>query len=72
MSRSQAKKTLNGRTVLSELEYRGILLRAQNIRSVAEEAPRAYKDVDQVVETVEAKGLARVAAVLTPLICIKG
>ncbi len=72
MSRSHAKKSLSGRTVLADLEYQGIQLRAKNLRAIAEEAPGAYKDVDLVVSTVESKGLARVVAVLSPLICIKG
>ena len=72
MSRTQAKKTHSGKDILSKLAFQGIQLRTRNIRSVAEEAPGAYKDVDLVVETITAKGLAKVVAVLNPLICIKG
>ncbi len=72
MSRSQAQKIHCGRDVLSGLEHQGILLRAGNLRAVAEEAPGAYKDVNLVVQTVVAKGLAKEVAELRPLICIKG
>ena len=42
------------------------------MRGVAEEAPEAYKDVDEVVEISAKAGLARKVARLVPLICIKG
>jgi tRNA-splicing ligase RtcB len=38
----------------------------------AEEAPSAYKDVDEVVETVVAAGIARKVARLRPLAVVKG
>jgi hypothetical protein len=42
------------------------------MRGVAEEAPEAYKDVDAVVDSADAAGLARKVARVEPLICIKG
>jgi tRNA-splicing ligase RtcB (3'-phosphate/5'-hydroxy nucleic acid ligase) len=42
------------------------------MRGVAEEAPEAYKDVDQVVDAAEAAGLVHKVARLAPLVCIKG
>ncbi|UJP07521.1 MAG: RtcB family protein, partial [Nitrosomonas sp.] len=38
----------------------------------AEEAPGAYKDVDQVAEVTEQAGLARRIAFLRAKVCIKG
>ncbi len=72
LSRTQAKKRYHARDVLVELEARGIVIRATSLKGVAEEAPGAYKDVDAVVETAEAAGLARKVALLRPLICVKG
>lgn len=72
MSRHQALKTWNGRTVIDELAQRGILVRSPSPRGVAEEAPDAYKDVLTVVDAADAAGLARKVARLEPLICIKG
>jgi tRNA-splicing ligase RtcB len=72
MSRHQALKTWNGRTVIDELAQRGILVRSPSPRGVAEEAPDAYKDVRAVVDAADAAGLARKVARLEPLICIKG
>jgi tRNA-splicing ligase RtcB len=72
MSRHQALKTWNGRTVVDELAQRGILIRSPSMRGVAEEAPDAYKDVNAVVDAADAAGLARKVARLEPLVCIKG
>jgi len=72
MSRSQAKREIRGDRLRSELEADGILIRAGSLPGLAEEAPRAYKDVDEVVETVHAAGIARKVARLRPIIVIKG
>jgi len=42
------------------------------MRSIAEEAPLAYKDVNAVVEATHKIGLAVKVAKLVPLICVKG
>ena len=72
MSRHQAQKTWQGRSVLDDLARRGILVRSPSLRGLAEEAPGAYKDVAAVVDATQAAGLARKVARLEPLICIKG
>ncbi|WP_455234367.1 RtcB family protein, partial [Thiogranum longum] len=72
MSRRKATKQWHGRQVIDELAGRGILIRSQSYRGVAEEAPGAYKDVNAVVDCAETAGLARKVARLAPVICIKG
>lgn len=72
MSRHEASRHWQGRTLVNELAQRGILIRSPSLRGVAEEAPGAYKDVGAVVEAAAAAGLARKVARLEPLICIKG
>ena len=72
MSRTQATKRWHGREVVDELAARGILIRSPSQRGVAEEAPGAYKDVDEVVGAAERADLARRVARLEPLVCIKG
>ena len=72
MSRSQAKKRIWGEDLRRELEMRGIKIRAGSMAGLAEEAPQAYKDVDQVVETVIQAGIAAPVARLKPLVVIKG
>jgi tRNA-splicing ligase RtcB len=72
MSRSQAKKQVRGEDLRNELEARGIRVRAGSLSGLAEEAPKAYKDVDEVVETVSKAGIARKVARLRPVAVVKG
>jgi tRNA-splicing ligase RtcB len=72
MSRSKAKQEVRGETLRTELEASGIQIRAGSLSGLAEEAPAAYKDVDMVVETVCAVGIARKVARLKPVAVIKG
>jgi len=72
MSRSQAKREVRGEHLRAELEAEGIAIRAGSLPGLAEEAPNAYKDVDQVVETVSGAGIARKTARLRPVAVIKG
>ena len=72
MSRSKAKKEVEGSTLRRELESQGIIVRAGSLSGLAEEAPIAYKDVDMVVETVSQAGIARKVARLKPVAVIKG
>jgi tRNA-splicing ligase RtcB len=72
MSRSKAKKEVQGDSLRRELEMRGIKVRAGSLPGLAEEAPSAYKDVDMVVETVSDAGIAKKVARLLPVAVIKG
>ncbi len=72
MSRAQAKKTVRGSQLREELERRGIIIRSDSDPGLAEEAPLAYKDVDNVVNVVAGAGLAKKVARLKPLAVIKG
>jgi tRNA-splicing ligase RtcB len=72
MSRNEATRRYDGRTVVDELAARGILIRSPSLRGVAEEAPPAYKDSAAVVEAAERAGLARRVARVEPMVCIKG
>ena len=72
MIRSQAKKTIWGEDLLKELKRNGIKIQAGSMAGLAEEAPAAYKDVDEVVDTVIGAGLAAKVAQLKPLVVIKG
>jgi tRNA-splicing ligase RtcB len=72
MSRSQAKREVRGDELRAELEANGIKIRAGSLSGLAEEAPQAYKDVDDVVNCVIGAGIARKVARLKPLAVIKG
>jgi tRNA-splicing ligase RtcB (3'-phosphate/5'-hydroxy nucleic acid ligase) len=72
MSRTAAVKDAAGRRIDKELEARGVIARAQSRRGLAEEQPRAYKNVDEVVEVVDRAGLSRKVARMRPIGVIKG
>ena len=72
MSRAKAKHDIRGDDLRRELEGRGIKVRAGSMSGLAEEAPSAYKDVNAVVGTVVAAGIARKVARLRPLAVVKG
>jgi tRNA-splicing ligase RtcB len=72
MSRHEATRRWQGRSVVDDLAGRGILIRSPSLRGVAEEAPGAYKDVSAVVDAADRAQLARKVARLEPLVCIKG
>ncbi len=72
MSRHQATRQIRGETLKKQLEAQGIKVRGQSMKGLAEEAPFAYKDVDEVVATCEHAGLARRVAKLVPVGVVKG
>src|SRR3954453_7261752 len=72
LSRTAAKKQVDGPDLRRELEAAGIAVRAASSRGLAEEAPLAYKDVDAVVRVVEDAGLAGRVARLRPIGVVKG
>jgi len=72
MSRHEAVRTTGSRPIQRELAEKGILVRYRGKRTLHEEVPEAYKDVDRVVDTVAGAGLSRKVARLVPLAVVKG
>jgi tRNA-splicing ligase RtcB len=72
MSRTSAVKLAAGRKIDKELADIGILARARGHKGLAEEQPAAYKDVDHVVDVVDALGISKKVARLRPVGVIKG
>ena len=72
MSRHAAMKTTRGEEVVRRLKEKGILVKCRSMRGIAEEAPLAYKNIDNVVEVVHRAGLSKKVAKLVPLAVIKG
>ena len=72
LSRSSAKKQIRGDSLKKELENKGILIRAGSLGGLAEEAPQAYKDVDEVIKAVTGSGIAKKVVRLLPLAVVKG
>ena len=72
LSRSAAIKACRGRSVSRELESRGIIVKSSGRETLAEEAPEAYKDVNEVVSVVEGAGISKRVCRMKPLGVIKG
>ena len=72
MSRTQAKHEIRGDTLREQLEREGVAVRAGSISGLAEEAPEAYKDIEDVVDVVHRAGIARKVARLRPVAVMKG
>ena len=72
MSRTKAKKTVHGEQLKKTLEAEGISVQAGSMKGLAEEAPQAYKDIHDVVDTVANAGIATKVAFLKPVAVIKG
>ena len=72
MSRNQARKTVNKDKLESTLESFNVTVQSGSTRGLLEEAPQAYKDVTQVVNTVVCSHLADPVARMLPRIVIKG
>jgi tRNA-splicing ligase RtcB len=58
--------------VKRDLEERGISVRPGSVRLLSEEAPYAYKDVDEVIDVCDRAGLAAPVARLRPVGVVKG
>jgi len=71
-SRTQAIREFRGERVVGELRARVIGIRAHSMPGAAEEAPGAYKDVEEVVEVMEGAGVSKRVLRLRPMICVKG
>ncbi len=62
--------------VISDEDFKrsmeGIHLICENRFAIKEEAPQAYKDIDEVIRVVAEVGLARIVARMVPLAVLKG
>jgi tRNA-splicing ligase RtcB len=72
MSRTASVKDAAGRRIDKELESRGVIAMASSRSGLAEEQPKAYKNVDDVVDTVHSAELSRKVARMRPIGVIKG
>ena len=72
MSRTQATKEFTGEKIIKELEKKGIYVRVHSLTGLAEEGPLAYKDVENVIDSIHNSGIALKVAKLKPIGNIKG
>ncbi len=72
MSRAAATRAQPARAVVAKLQAQGITVRSANKKTLAEEAPEAYKDVDRVIMVTHEAGISRRVARMTPMAVVKG
>jgi len=72
MSRTSATRKFSANDVVALLQSRGIYIRAASRDGIVEEAPGAYKDVDDVVRVAHGAGISRMVARLKPIGVMKG
>ncbi len=70
LSREKARRTLDQKETDRRMAARGILLNTR--RTPIDESGPCYKNLDDVLDTIEAAQLARVTKRLAPIACIKG
>jgi len=72
MSRSKAIRTLDYQHILKQLKDKDVVVMSKGKKGLLEEAPDAYKDVNDVVRIVHNAGIAKMVARMKPLGVIKG
>jgi tRNA-splicing ligase RtcB len=72
MSRHQAIKAAKGRSIVREMEDKGIIVKGASRGTIEEEIPDAYKDVNDVVNVVHDAGISLKVVKLVPLGVVKG
>lgn len=72
MSRKQANLNWKGEDIQKELEANNIFVKAASWRGISEEAPKAYKDVDEVVKVSDDAGIGNIVVQVKPMGVVKG
>lgn len=72
LSRSYALKHLTPHHVEQELKKHDVAIKAGSRKGMVEEAPEAYKDVNEVVRVSHELGIGQMVARLKPLAVVKG
>ncbi|MCK4522323.1 MAG: RtcB family protein [Nanoarchaeota archaeon] len=72
MSRHGALRQFRGNEIQRELAEKGIVSKATSPKSLAEEAPKAYKDVESVIDSVHGSGISLKVVRMEPIGVMKG
>jgi tRNA-splicing ligase RtcB len=72
LSRTKASRQWRADEITRQLQERGIFVRGQSKATIAEEAPGAYKDLDEVVRVSHEVGIGTKVAKMVPVCNIKG
>ncbi|MFN4244942.1 MAG: RtcB family protein [Brevinematia bacterium] len=72
LSRNQSKKNFPYETIVKQLENKGIIVMSSSKAGISEEAPQAYKDIDNIIDSITSSNISTKVAKLKPIISIKG
>ena len=72
MSRSAAKRQVDGAQLQKDMEKRGIYVHGVTMKGLAEEAGKAYKDINVVVDSLKEAGITKPVVALKPIGNVKG
>jgi tRNA-splicing ligase RtcB (3'-phosphate/5'-hydroxy nucleic acid ligase) len=72
MSRNEANRKFQGDEIKRGLRAREIYVKSASKHGISEEAPEAYKDIDEVIKVTEKAGISKAVARLRPIGVIKG
>jgi len=72
LSRHQALKEFTSEGVVEQLGKNNIYYRSDSKKAASEEAPGAYKDINEIVKSVELAGISKIVARLKPIGVVKG
>ena len=72
MSRTKAKQEFKGKELQEQMMKKGIYVRSSSMNGLAEEAGKAYKDINSVVDILDAYGIARKVVGFNPIGNVKG
>lgn len=70
MSRKQARSEFTGEDLMKQMGH--VVTIAKNVKSLLDEAPLAYKDIDEVIYTLVEAGLTKPLVKLKPMGVLKG
>ncbi|MEK6924634.1 MAG: RtcB family protein [Nanoarchaeota archaeon] len=72
LSRSEASRTITPQNLAKEMNDKDIILESASMKGAVDEAPAAYKDVNEVVRVSDELGIGKMVARLKPLGVVKG
>ncbi|MAF50724.1 MAG: RNA-splicing ligase RtcB [Nanoarchaeota archaeon] len=72
MSRTKAKKLVRGDKLQKDMEKKGIYVKGVSMSGLAEESGKSYKDINEVIDSVEKAGISEKIVRLRPIGNVKG
>ncbi|TAL47260.1 RtcB family protein, partial [archaeon] len=72
MSRSKATRLFSGEALVKDMESHGIYIRSTSMSGLAEEAGKAYKSIDEVVDATHQAGISSKVVKFMPMGNVKG